>query len=425
MHKKQSLLFRRAAIAIFGMSAGVSFFMIVTVLFFRLSSAMVAPKEIGLFAFVSLPYNVRFLWPFLIDHFRIPYFAARLGQRRSWGVLAQLASCILVILLGSTDPAANLPRTFCLATLLSFFSALHDIVSEIYRFHFAEKISHDSSVPLQTVGFRCGQFLAASLVPIISAFFGWLAGHMVVAIVKIAAAFFITKLEEPKEKAERYRKKRGFFQEIKGKVLTIFAKTAQNPLLGVFLLSIILMRIIDTVPGPLQTIFIGKIGISNFDFGLVKGGCGIIFVMLGIPTASYFVKKTGVLNALFCGVLCQSFASMLSLLLLDLHDDSHVLLLMSLSTSFQDFFQGFMNTSIIIYISSFCETKLSIYYFTLFSTISSMSRSIATYALSTISTTVGWDFVFCLPIMLCFPLAIVFAFLGRKNCLHNVFSHRS
>jgi PAT family beta-lactamase induction signal transducer AmpG len=294
-------------------------------------------------------------------------------------------------------------------------------VSEIYRFHFASKISHGASAPLQTIGFRSGQFLAASVVPIISAFSSWIIAHIIIAVIKIAAAFLIMKLEEPKEKTGKTHKSKSLCSEIKEKMQTIFAKTAQNPLLCVFLLSIILMRIIDTIPGQLQTIFIGKIGISDFNFGLIKGGCGFIFVMLGIPAASYFVKKTGILNALFCGVLCQSFASLLSLLLVDLQGDSHVLFLLSLSTSFQDFFQGFMNTCLIIYISSFCETKLSIYYFTLFSTISSISRSVSTYILSAMSTVMGWDFVFCLPIMLCFPLAIVFAFLGRRNCLHNVF----
>jgi sugar phosphate permease len=147
------------------------------------------------------------------------------------------------------------------------------------------------------------------------------------------------------------------------------------------------------------------------DFGIVKGGFGVLSVILGIPVAGYFVKKTDVLITIFFGIIGQSLTGLLSTLLTS--GDSVVFI--SCVTVLQDFFQGFMNTTLIIYISSFCDEKFSIYHFTILSTVSSLSRAIATLSLVSLSNIIGWKTIFCLPVLICFPLAFLLAFLAKKT----------
>ena len=400
------------AITTFGMSAGLSFFVIVTVLMFRLSSSNVDPKIIAAFAFVGLPYNIRVIWPFIIDHVKIPYFSKKFGQRRFWGILSQLMSGGCLLILGTLEPATNISAVFFTTLVLAFFSAIHDIISEAYRFHFVNKIPQSSSVPLQTIGFRSGQIIASSAIPIIASFFSWQIAHISVSFIKLICVAFIFLLKEPNEKGKEETKNS---RNLRKFIWGIFYTAAQKPYLWIFIISIIIMRVIDTITGPLQTIFIGKLGIDSMQFGIIKGGIGVTSTMLGIPVAGYLVKKIRILNTLFIGIIFQSLAGLLSIFLVKNIHNPAIASFIAPITATQDFFQGFMNTSLIIYISAFCEKRFSIYHFTLFSTISSMSRAFSTYLFSNLYTVVGWNIIFCIPLAISIPLALLLAVLSKNQ----------
>jgi MFS family permease len=132
--------------------------------------------------------------------------------------------------------------------------------------------------------------------------------------------------------------------------------------------------------------------------------------MTGIPFASFLVKKFGILKALLGGIIGQSIACTLSMLLLKWQTPVFV----GGVTFIQDFFQGIMNTLLIIYISSFCKGVLNVYQFTIFSTISSVSRTLATYTLNIMSNYIGWNAIFCVPLICCGPVTVLLAFLSRR-----------
>lgn len=405
-----SNLFYKVVMTTFGISGGLSFFVIAIVLMFRLSRVGLPSYVIGLFALAGIPYNIRFLWPFLIDHVRLPYLSARFGQRKSWGVLAQILSSVGFVLLGLESPEHHLVLTFCIALFTAFFAAIQDIISDAYRFDFTYNIALTDSVPLQTIGFRCGQCLAASFIPMLANFFGWLIAHIMVVGIKIFSIILICHLNEPEGRHiddENKNKKKQVFAQISH----VAKRTIYKPFLTVFLISIVLLRCIDTVAGPVQTMFIGTLGVSNIQFGIIKSGIGFCATMTGILMAGYCMKKIPLFNVMIVGVLFQSCASLLSLLLL-----KTVCMPFTLGwiTVFQDLFQGFMNTLMIVYISSFCERELNIYHFTLFSAISSLSRTLFTSLFGITLSSLGWSTIFFIPLFMSIPLIMLLMYL-KKN----------
>src|SRR4051812_1705298 len=56
-----------------------------------LNQAGVTKTAIGLFALISVPYSLKFLWSPIIDRLPIPLLTKLMGRRRSWILLAQIS----------------------------------------------------------------------------------------------------------------------------------------------------------------------------------------------------------------------------------------------------------------------------------------------------------------------------------------------
>ena len=124
---------RVLAIFIFGFSSGLPLMLVFGVLSFWLREAGVSRADIGYFSWVALAYAIKWLWSPLADHLRIPLLHPRLGRRRSWLLVSQLAVVAAVLCMASTDPQQNLALMAAFAVLLAFASATQDINVDAFR----------------------------------------------------------------------------------------------------------------------------------------------------------------------------------------------------------------------------------------------------------------------------------------------------
>src|SRR5687768_7154811 len=82
-----------------GISSGLPFALTLGTLQAWMTELNVDLKTIGLFAFLRLPYSLKFLWSPFMDRFVPPF----LDRRRGWAVLTQVALGIFIIGLGIVD----------------------------------------------------------------------------------------------------------------------------------------------------------------------------------------------------------------------------------------------------------------------------------------------------------------------------------
>ncbi|OFZ17654.1 MAG: AmpG family muropeptide MFS transporter [Bdellovibrionales bacterium GWA2_49_15] len=94
-----------------------------------MTNANVDLKTIGLFAFVGLPYTLKFLWSPILDRFIPPF----LDRRRGWIVVTQLATGLALAGLGLCNPAESTFIFAVMAVICAFCSATQDIVVDAYR----------------------------------------------------------------------------------------------------------------------------------------------------------------------------------------------------------------------------------------------------------------------------------------------------
>ncbi|HSH41948.1 MAG TPA: hypothetical protein VK973_07480, partial [Arenicellales bacterium] len=90
---------RVIAMLFLGFSAGLPLLMIFSSLSLWLREAGVERSTVTLFSWAALFYSFKFVWAPLVDRLPLPWLTGRLGRRRSWLLLAQLAVIVSILLM--------------------------------------------------------------------------------------------------------------------------------------------------------------------------------------------------------------------------------------------------------------------------------------------------------------------------------------
>ena len=145
-----------------GFSSGLPFGVLAEPLTARLVEAGLSKTAIGLFALVSLPYSLKFVWAPLMDHARLPFLSAALGRRRAWVLATQFLLFVVIFALGVPDPKAAPWTVAALALLVAFASASQDIVVDAYRVEVLDERRFAAGAATAVFGWRVGQLASAA-----------------------------------------------------------------------------------------------------------------------------------------------------------------------------------------------------------------------------------------------------------------------
>jgi len=86
-----------------GFSAGLPLLLVLGTLSFWLREAGIDRTTIGYLSWVGLAYAFKWLWAPLVDRLPIPLLTRRLGRRRSWLLLSQLAILLGLVAMSFND----------------------------------------------------------------------------------------------------------------------------------------------------------------------------------------------------------------------------------------------------------------------------------------------------------------------------------
>ena len=145
-----------------GFSAGLPLLLIFGTLSVWLREAGVERGTVTLFSWAALGYSFKFVWAPLVDRLPIPWLHGRLGRRRSWLLVAQLALMVSIVLTGSFDPQQTLVFTAVGAVLIGFSAATQDIVIDAYRIEIADASLQSMLASMYVAGYRVGMLTAGA-----------------------------------------------------------------------------------------------------------------------------------------------------------------------------------------------------------------------------------------------------------------------
>src|SRR5215212_10125212 len=91
---------RLVAVLLMGFSSGLPLALTGATLSLRLAEIGISLTAIGLFTLVRFSYSFKFVWAPVIDRLPLPGITTRLGRRRGWALVIQLALALAILGLG-------------------------------------------------------------------------------------------------------------------------------------------------------------------------------------------------------------------------------------------------------------------------------------------------------------------------------------
>jgi len=163
-----------AALLFLGFSAGLPFLLIFATLSLWLREAGVERAAVTYFSWAALGYSFKFVWAPLVDKLPLPLLSKRLGQRRGWMLVSQLAVMGAIAAMAFTDPAATggLTMMAVAAVALGFSSATQDIVVDAYRIEAVDVSLQALLSSSYVAGYRSGMLVAGAVALYLAAGFG-------------------------------------------------------------------------------------------------------------------------------------------------------------------------------------------------------------------------------------------------------------
>lgn len=366
--------FNKKIITVFFLSiaSGLPFLLIVSTLGAWLFKHGISKTDIGILAWVSVPYVFKFIWAPFLDQYQLPILSRYLGHRRAWLLLSQVFLVISIICLALTD-TTNLIMFGLWAAIVGFCSANQDINIEAYRLEILPKKEIDYGSSASVLGYRVGMLISGAGALYLSHFFSWSTVYLIMS--GIVATGCIVTLCAPSP--ERVNAQRCFSLN---KIVAPAYSLVKHTDVLLIILFIIFFKFSDTALNSMSLPFLFEIGFSELDIANVAKTFGISAMILGSVLGGWSLIKNGLKKSLYICIVCQLFASAL-LVLQSIVGNSLNLLFVSMF--FENIATGIAQVTLISYLSSFCRHPYFGTHYAILSSFSSLIRII-------FSTLAGW-----------------------------------
>jgi len=402
----------RRMLAIFGMgvASGLPLPLTTSTLSYWLSEVGVDKTTIGLFALVGLPYSLKFLWSPMLDHLPIPVLGRRLGQRRSWALVAQVALVASIAALGATDPAQTPWATARLALALAFFSATQDIAVDAYRIEVLADREQGAGAAATQTGYRIGLLVAAAGAIAFADFVPW---HVVfgalAAVMGIGVASVLLGPAPPAR--ARAGGDPSWSALLERALVAPLRDFSLRPLWGAILAFAMLYKFGDAVAGVMAMKFYYDLGFSGVEIASVTKVLGLAASIGGVLVGGVLVAQIGIYRALALGGLLQVPSLLLFAFAAHL---GHSLGGLALAVGADSFSGGVAGAALVAYLSSLCRGAYTATQYALLTSLMAAGRTGLASGSGWLAARLDWASFFSVAALLAGPGLLLLLWIWRS-----------
>ncbi len=154
---------RAVCMLFLGFSAGLPLLLVFGTLSVWLREAGIERATVTFLSWAALGYSFKFVWAPIVDRMPIPYLTRKLGRRRAWLLVAQIAVILSILWTSFFDPQQDLLlMTVIGAVCIGFSSATQDIVIDAYRIESAPPDLQAMLSGMYIAGYRIGLVVAGA-----------------------------------------------------------------------------------------------------------------------------------------------------------------------------------------------------------------------------------------------------------------------
>lgn len=338
-----------------GFASGLPFMLIYSELAFWMKKEGVDLSVIGFFSWIGLAYTFKVFWAPLVDRIKLPILG-RLGQRRSWMVLAIIGTIVGMLVIAGSDPSQDLIQLALGAVILATSGATLDISIDAWRIEAAPNDEQANMAATYVFGYRMA-IIAAGLSYIIAGQFNWNIAYMFMAVVMAANGMIVFFIKEPVR--EIRRKALTLSQAIADNVVSPFFSFVQRlgPWTPVVFLLVATYLISDKTMGPMAKPLYQHIGYSETQVGLVSSFFGPWPVVIGgflggVISIRFGLMRCLIIGSIFMVITNGAFAWLATV---DVPKTAYLFV----TVGADNLAQGFAATVFIAYLSSLTDLKFA------------------------------------------------------------------
>lgn len=404
--------FQRRMIALFflGMASGLPLPLVLGTLDIWLTEEGISKTVIGLFAFVSTPYTLKFLWAPFIDRIQIPWLSTRIGHRRSWLLVTQTLLMASLVLLGSSSPATNITLTALFTLLVSFCSASYDIVVDAYRIEVTKEEEQGAGAASLVYGYTFSmKIIGGSIALILADHIPWSAVYMAMSALLLMGTFAIWSIGEPivKREISQHGSLRAYMLDM---VWTPFQRFMTKNGWAWLLLLIVLFKFGDTFAGKMTGPFLIDLGFTKTEYGLIVKTYGLIPSLIGTAIGGVIVYRMGMIKSLWITGILQMLSNLFFVWQAHVGHDPNVL---AIVIGVENFSSGLGTAALVAFISSLCDRNFTATHYALLSSFASMGRTWLSGASGYFYESLGAESFFILSTFLAAPALILLIFAHK------------
>lgn len=410
-------------VMLLGFASGLPLALSGTTLSVWLTESDIDLGTIGLFSLVGIPYTIKFLWAPLVDALDIPWLSQRFGRRRGWLIFSQLLLIVTIVLLGFTDPTANIKLVVVCAVLVATASATQDIVIDAFRVESLETNEQGAGQAGYVAAYRVGMLVAGAGILALVAWFeyrgipkgsAWTWGYFVAAAL-MGVGLIATVLGREPNGIERPPVKNA--GDVVNRVVTTaygaFADFLTRPSWIAILLFVLLYKFCDAFAGVLTAPFVLKIGFDKETYAAIVKGVGFGAAMIGGFAGGMIARALPLSTSLWIGAILQ-MASNLVFSWQALVGNSVAALTF---TMIVENFTGAIGTVIFVaYLSALCGNRAhTATQYALLTALSAVGRTVLASGGGFVAEATGWFLFFIVTALSAIPSFILLAWLQARG----------
>jgi len=433
---------RMLRILLLGAISGFPWVLIGSSLSLWLKEEGLSRSTIGWAGLIFAVYAFNYLWAPLVDRLQVPYLTKKLGHRRGWIVLMQIAILTCLVTWSFINPTENLALLVTVGLIIAIASATQDITVDALRIEQIgeyESKSMAAGAAMAVVGWWSGYKLGG----VISLFTAeylenigisnyWQITFLILGIVIILMNIGLMFVHErpstdrqlkQKETDKLIENKLGsknvvttftawISSTLGGPIISFFKKNGFSIALGI-LTFVFLFKIGEAFLGRMSIVFYKEIGFSKSDIAIYSKTLGwittVIFTLLG----GLLVIRSGVLKAMFLAGILMAATNLL-FTLLAWSDKSD--LLFAVAVIFDDIAAAFATVAFVAFISLLVDRTYTATQYALLASIGTAGRTtLASSSGALVDWLNGdWGIFFILTAIMVIPSLICLWFIKDK-----------